>query len=408
MQPVSSEPRQLKNAVRAMLAAGLSKPVSVNRKQLLEAVRRAQRALELPSSERLVLAELAATHHHEREGEPIVFASNRWLEERCGCTERNIRLIISKLEDKGLVVRKASANGKRYQRKTADGGAQAFGISLAPVISRTTEFEQMIAARKRRAAEQADIHASISLARKSVKEAIEWMAHHPREERDEILARFETLMADTPMRRSKNDTPRSLLTQWETLKTDAVALLRDLNALRQPHQPENAKNPGPDTFSSDIISANAGNKFRHKENVESEISNEVCSQGVRAKPAQRSDGQFDPDALPPIFVAEACPAIREYGYPILTPVDLIASADQFRGLLGASRDTWDEGIRRLGAYGTALVVCYTLQRHEDDIATGHSTIENPGAYLRALVRKCATRDFDLLGALTKMRRRRLQ
>lgn len=405
---IASQPKQLKNAVRAMLSAGLSQTVSVNRKELLHAVRRAQQALALSSSERVVLAELAATHQHERAEPPVVFPSNRWLETRCGCTERNIRIVIAKLESRGLIIRQDSANGKRYQRKKADGTVEAFGISLAPVIARRAEFERLIEAQKKRAREQADLHSAISVARKAVKEALEWLSSYPTVDTTLIRSSFDQLAADTPLRRGKSDTPSSLGTRWEELRVSAIELLTIANALPETEDAENQETPGFETGFQDIITANAGNNVRHKDKPESYLSNEVCRERFPAKRAAANFGLISPEVLPAIYVGEACPAIRDYGYPVVSTRDLITSADHFRALLGASRDTWDEGVQKLGEYGAAVAVAYTLQKYEDDVASGRQTIENPGAYLRSIIRKTESGDVRLLDAISNMRRKRIQ
>src|SRR5690606_29954975 len=73
----------------------------------------------------------------------IVFPSNAQLSLRAhGMAEQTIRRHIAVLVEAGLLIRKDSANGKRYARRDGAGDVnEAFGFSLAPLLARAEEIE---------------------------------------------------------------------------------------------------------------------------------------------------------------------------------------------------------------------------------------------------------------------------
>lgn len=77
----------------------------------------------------------------------IVFPSNAQLSLRAhGMAEATIRRHIAALVDAGLLIRRDSANGKRFARRDSEGDiGQAFGFSLAPLLQRAEELEAMAA-----------------------------------------------------------------------------------------------------------------------------------------------------------------------------------------------------------------------------------------------------------------------
>jgi replication initiation protein RepC len=77
----------------------------------------------------------------------VVFPSNAQLSLRThGMAETTLRRHLAALVDAGLVIRKDSPNGKRYARKDRAGSIdEAFGFSLAPLLARAGEIEQLAA-----------------------------------------------------------------------------------------------------------------------------------------------------------------------------------------------------------------------------------------------------------------------
>lgn len=75
----------------------------------------------------------------------IVFASNRVLIERCdGIDERTLRRRIQQLQTAGLVARKQSPNGKRYQIRSTEAEMRlVYGIDLSPLFALLHHLEAL-------------------------------------------------------------------------------------------------------------------------------------------------------------------------------------------------------------------------------------------------------------------------
>lgn len=104
----------------------------------------------------------------------VVFPSNRQLTVRAhGIAASTLRRTIAALVDSGLILRRDSANGKRYARRGADGEIeQAFGFDLGPVVARAEEFAALAEAvhADRRALEVA--RQQVSLLRRDITKMI--------------------------------------------------------------------------------------------------------------------------------------------------------------------------------------------------------------------------------------------
>ncbi|MBB3386666.1 DNA-binding transcriptional ArsR family regulator [Rhizobium sp. BK609] len=77
----------------------------------------------------------------------VVFPSNAQLSIRArGMTAATLRRHLAVLVEAGLILRKDSANGKRYARRDGAGEvSEAFGFSLAPLLARAAEIETIAA-----------------------------------------------------------------------------------------------------------------------------------------------------------------------------------------------------------------------------------------------------------------------
>ena len=76
---------------------------------------------------------------------PVVFASNRVLEERSGMPARSLRRHVSLLCDRGLARRRMSPNGKRYVRRVGGVPVDHYGIDLSPLVERAQELMELAA-----------------------------------------------------------------------------------------------------------------------------------------------------------------------------------------------------------------------------------------------------------------------
>lgn len=110
--------------------------------ELLTPVKTLRRELGLTPNDLAVLTALISFLPRDKSGRQqavapsitIVFPSNESLSERAnGIDERTIRRCITRLENAGLVSRKASANGKRFPLRFGGVIKDAFGFDLLPL-----------------------------------------------------------------------------------------------------------------------------------------------------------------------------------------------------------------------------------------------------------------------------------
>ena len=129
MQLASSGGRRLRHAALVARELALDSGRTVTRKELSAAARDAAKALNLPTTPRVVLAELVACWGEQGWECLLVWPSNDYLVGRTALTDRAIRKSIRKLVDLGLIVPKDSPNGKRYAVKDLAGEiVDAFGF----------------------------------------------------------------------------------------------------------------------------------------------------------------------------------------------------------------------------------------------------------------------------------------
>ncbi|MGO7204768.1 plasmid replication protein RepC, partial [Rhizobium ruizarguesonis] len=105
----------------------------------------------------------------------IVFPSNIQLSLRThGMAEQTVRRHLAALVDAGLLLRKDSPNGKRYVRRDRAGEVdEAFGFSLAPLLARAEEIEQLAASVMAERLHVQRLRERITLCRRDIAKLIE-------------------------------------------------------------------------------------------------------------------------------------------------------------------------------------------------------------------------------------------
>lgn len=122
----------------------------VYRRDLERSIRSLRRDLGFSTSEQAVLIALTSflpcyDHGQERPIGPglllTIFASNEALCDRAGgIDDRTLRRCISRLEKDGWVIRRDSANGKRFARKSKGRPVAAFGIDISPLLQSAADL----------------------------------------------------------------------------------------------------------------------------------------------------------------------------------------------------------------------------------------------------------------------------
>ena len=306
----------------------------------------------------------------------VVFPSNAQLILRAhGMAGATLRRHLALLVDAGLIVRKDSANGKRYARKNGAGEIEnAFGFDLSPILARSEELagiaQKVVAARSafRKAKE------NLTICRRDVRKLItaaieegadgDWMA---------IEAIYIELVARIPRSPTIADVA-SILDELELLREEILNLL--------------------DTQSnSEFNSTNDAPIEQHIQSSKPESFNEL-EPSSREEQGEKPNKRHGPDtetlkAFPLGVVLKACPQIIDYG-PAGTVGgwrDLMSAAVVVRSMLGVSPSAYQEACETMGPENAAVAIACILER------AGH--INSAGGYLRDLTNRAARGEFSL-------------
>lgn len=306
----------------------------------------------------------------------IVFPSNAQLSLRAhGIAGATLRRHLALLVEAGLIVRKDSANGKRYARKDKAGEIEsAFGFDISPLLLRAEELAgmaQQVAAERaafRRAKE------TLTICRRDVRKlisaAIEEGASGDWEAIEEI---YLGLVSRIPRSPTLGDI-MSILGEVELLREEI------LNTLELHQKDEN-------------ISTNDAHNERHKQNSKTESIYEL-EPGSRTEQGAKPVDDHRPKReqirnFPLGLVLRACPDITMYGPggAIGNWRDMMAAAVVVRSMFGVTSSAYQAACEVMGAENAAVAIACILERE------GH--INSPGGYLRDLTRKAARGQFSL-------------
>ncbi|MBP1852823.1 plasmid replication protein RepC [Rhizobium halophytocola] len=312
-----------------------------------------------------------------REGSQlVVFPSNAQLALRAhGIAEATLRRHLALLVDAGLIVRRDSANGKRYARKDEGGVIEsAFGFDLSPLLARSEELallaQQVVSDRNRYRRMKEDLTICRRDARKLISAALEddtegkWLAVE-----DMYLA----IVARIPRAPS--------LEQLAALVEEMEMLLEEVVNMMENRQ------------KSSKSSGNADQNERHIQNSNTNTlhESELCSgKEQKAEPVKiRSVEAGTTKAFPLAVVLQACPTIHDYGPGggVGSWRDLMSAAVVIRSMLGVSPSAYEEACAILGPENAAIAVACMLERTH--------LINSPGGYLRDLTRRASRGEFSL-------------
>lgn len=303
----------------------------------------------------------------------MVFPSNAQLSLRAhGMADSTLRRNLAELVTCGLIIRRDSANGKRFARK-GQGGAvvEAFGFSLAPLLTRAAEFQQaadqvradnraLKLMRERITLHRRDIHKLVDAA---IEEAVpgDWGA---------IWRRFRAIVDAIP-RRAELPELEGLVAELTTLHDEVDRMLESFT---------NSKNPSGNESQTE--------RQQSDSNTDSTFVFEPALEKSRAAvepvsaPAEKLKG------YPIGLVLRACPEIADYAVSgIGSWRDLMMTAAQVRGYLGVSPSAYEEACHVMGQEVAAIVIACILQRAQH--------INSAGGYLRVLTEKARAGEFSV-------------
>lgn len=433
---VSEQVRRARKALNA--CSGNARACSentVDKWHLLRAVTEARPRLGL-SDRTIVVLEALASFNSERLLDPgrelVVFPSNAELSIRArGMAPATLRRHLAALVKAGLILRRDSANGKRYARRGEEGQIEeAFGFDLAPLVMRAGEIEAYAAEARRLAKALRALRSEVTIHLRDIAAIVHASAQEGRGER---FAPFAERLEALSGRLGRN-------TDWNTLKArrDALVELRDaiekayLDDLR--HDELEAHNPECMVNEITKVSANESQNERHIHNSDSDSNFEIEADGIKAetprqahepgtevktawksapkagyraerptKQVAASENAGGTSTMRLEIVTSACPQMRDYAPGGLANWrDLMKAAETVRSMLGISPDAWAKARTEMGEINAAITIAAMLERAE--------AIRSPGAYLRRLTERAHGGSFSvkpMLNALVSARQRAL-
>ncbi|WP_392714224.1 plasmid replication protein RepC [Rhizobium ruizarguesonis] len=339
----------------------------------------------------------------------VVFPSNAQLSLRShGMAEQTIRRHLAALVEAGLLIRKDSPNGKRYARRGREGEVnEAFGFSLAPLLSRAEEIEHLAATVVAERLHIQQLRERISLCRRDIAKLIETaVAEQLGGDWQAIYLGFRSLIEDLP-RFPTTAALENLLDDLVILRDDIVIQLEmHLKTQKQsgnPYQNErHIQNSNPESY-SDLEPS-----FETKQGATSVEEPDLTTVPMVGKPdvtvggrqsgrrnaAERDAGanaeaRGDLKSFPLGLVLQACPQIIDYGPggAIGSWRDLSSAAVVVRTMLNVSPSAYQDACLAMGPENAATVMACILERG------GH--INSAGGYLRDLTRRTEKGGFGI-------------
>lgn len=306
----------------------------------------------------------------------VVFPSNIQLSIRAhGIAGATLRRHLAILVEAGLIIRRDSANGKRYARKDDAGSIEdAFGFDISPLLMRAQELAclaQQVAA-DRLAYRRAKEH--LTICRRDIRKLLTAaMEEGAPGDWGQIEDRYIAIVARIPRSPSLEELG-SLGEEMAKLRDDVVKML-----------------------SSEDISTNmTGNDAHIERHIQNSNTNPPHESEPRseeeqgAKPSQNRQQMHVPmKAFPLGLVLRACPDIANYGPEgqIRNWREMMTAAVVVRSMLGVSPSAYEEACDAMGPENAAVTIACILEKG------GH--INSPGGYLRDLTNKARRGEFSL-------------
>ncbi|ABC93439.1 plasmid replication protein RepCc (plasmid) [Rhizobium etli CFN 42] len=336
----------------------------------------------------------------------IVFPSNVQLSLRThGMAEQTVRRHLAALVDAGLLVRKDSPNGKRYVRRDRAGEIdEAFGFSLAPLLARAEEIEQLAAAVMAERLHVQRLRERITLCRRDIAKLMEAAVEEDVEGDWKALYQlFRDLVEGLP-RSPTTAQLEQLLDELTALRTDILNRLEVRvkttkergNAYYNERHIQNSNSDSTSEFEPGFETKQGARP--EQDNRRGGVTIDEKRHGAPDQPGQEerqrggSGGHDDAGGLksfPLGLVLQACPEILAYGPDgvIRNWRDLMTAAVTVRSMLGVSPSAYEEAASVMGAENAATVMACILERG------GH--INSAGGYLRDLTRRSEKGEFAI-------------
>jgi len=367
-----------------------------NKWKLFRAVCEAREALNVSDRSLSVLDALLSFYPSDEltsKNDLIVFPSNAQLSIRArGMTAATLRRHLAALVDAGLILRKDSANGKRFARRSRAGEInEAFGFNLAPLLSRAKEIEDIAA---KIAADRELFHATrerISLCRRDITKLIQLAIDGCVEgEWSQLHDRFRAFLASLP-RQPSLDELQFLLSRLIELRTTIVKLLHEHDKMQNmcARESQNERHIQ-DSQTQSFYESEAEQNTPPAETSNPPAATRSAKEKHRAvKQALEEPIQSLKPAVALDTVLRACSEIHPYGPggSIRSWRDLLAATAVLRSMLQISPSAFHQACLVMGPENAGAAIACIFEKG--------GQINSAGAYLRDLTRRATQRQFTI-------------
>lgn len=296
-------------------------------------------------------------HHNEA----IVFPSNRNLCARLnGMPDSTLRRHLALLVDSGVVIRRDSANRKRFARRMGQGGLMAFGFDLSPLAIHNTDI-----AKQAQQARDAYNH-------------LQGLRAYLATLRQELII----TLGESPFTKDLQRTLRRKPVQAEL--EGAITQAETYLAKETPSEMSTPDDQNERHIESDILIY---------PDSETDQASATPSQMAACHQDKRTTEKRDRADL--VRIIEICPEFKSYyPQPIRHWHDLINVAGRLTNMVGIDAPVFIEAVQAMGHKAAAVVVLYILENL--------NKITNPGGYLRRLTQSAGAGRFDVTTLLASM------
>jgi replication initiation protein RepC len=378
-------------AVNAMATAerfgGL--PPNLSRGQILAAFKRAAPCLGIAPRLREALDTLMAysqPQDWDADSRPIVWPSNRALQEQLGLCRRQVQYLIRALVDERLVVPVDSPTGRRWGRRHPVSGKiiEAYGFDLSPLAVRYFEFMAVAEQAREDRETRAWLRRRLTIARKAIRQISEAAFEADLAGRDwQQWAEDAALVA----KRVGEDAPLEALlraiTDLEARRHEGESVLKAA-FVSEDNAPSDADDCTPITTTNQPP---AENSATCKPDRKQKASGSAAPLDKATLPGNRSPKgptaeiqKLESNTITPRFVLKVSPPLRPF---IINPKpgwsDIVQAADWVRTDLGISRHAWTEACETMGRTSAAAAIAVIAAKSEE--------IGSAGGYFRAMIQR---------------------
>ena len=377
--PFGPRPISLAAVRRQLAAADIKVGKSVNKWKLKKDASAAMNQLGLQSNSLAVLDALLSFYPEDelrQDAQLVVYPSNLQLSLRAnGMPGSTMRRHLAALVEAGLILRRDSANGKRYVRKGRTGEVEtAFGFDLSPLLARAEELahlaQQVVAERAAFRKAKEDLTICRRDVRKLISAALEEGARGDWLAIEDVYIKLVARLPRTPSIADVTD----ILDEMELLKQEIVNRLESLSE-------------------TEFTSTNAVQLEQHIQNSKPESTDEFeprSEKELGATPSASKRSISEPLKTFPLgIVLKACPQIGHFGPSggVTSSRDLMSAADVVRSKLGISPSAYQVACEIMGPENAAVAVACILERA--------NLINSAGGYIRDLTRRADRGEFSL-------------